>query len=274
MDLQPASAGRSFFAKANDLQSRDLASRLSRAVRARFRRWGAACATFADDPRVVRAWRKGWDPSHFIQMQRWQDEGFRPRVVYDIGAHVGLWSEMCQALFAPEQCVLFEPQREAREKAAARQTPGARWQILGVALGDREESHALHVTRNSAASSLLAPLDSLAQIGETEVGSEKVDVVPLDALAQSKGLPAPDFVKIDVQGFEGRVLAGGSRTLQQARRMVIEVSLHPLYDGQSLVPEVLHTLTGWNFELEDVQETFRQWPGRLWQVDLWLRRTN
>lgn len=229
----------------------------------------------ADDPRVIRAWRKGWDPAHFIQMQRWHDEGFRPRVVYDIGAHVGDWAEMCQALFAPEQCVLFEPQHDAREKAMTRQPPGARWQMLGVALGDREESHALHVTRNSAASSLLAPLEKLTGIGITEeVGHEKVDVVPLDALVESKGLPTPDFVKIDVQGFEGRVLGGGGRTLRQARRMVIEVSLHPLYDGQSLMPEVLHTLAGWDFELEDVQETFRQWPGRLWQVDLWLRRKN
>jgi hypothetical protein len=96
--------------------------------------------------------------------------------------------------------------------------------------------------------------------------------VPLDILAKQQKLPRPDLVKIDVQGFEGRVLAGGEETLRQAKRMVVEVSLHPLYDGQSLMPEILHLLSNWGFVLEDLHETFRQWPGRLWQVDLWLVR--
>jgi FkbM family methyltransferase len=208
-------------------------------------------------------------------LQRWCDEGFRPRVVYDIGAHEGLWSEMCQDIFAPEKCFLFEPLREVREKAIRRRPPPpADWQMLPFALGDHEETQSLHLTRNLAASSLLAPLASeSASVTEIQaVAEEKVQVVPLDTLAASKGLPRPDLVKIDVQGFEGRVMSGGQRTLSQAQRMVVEVSLHPLYEGQSLMPDVLQTLADSGFELDDIQETFRQWPGPLRQVDLWLRR--
>jgi FkbM family methyltransferase len=229
----------------------------------------------ADDPRVWRAWRRHWDAAHFIQLQRWHDEGFRPAVVYDIGAHEGLWSEMCQAIFAPAKCFLFEPQRAVRERACRRQPgPPAAWQVVPVALGDHQETQSLHVTRNAAASSLLTPLASeSAGLGDIQaVAEETVEVRALDELAAALGLPKPDLVKIDVQGFEGRVLAGGARTLAQARRMVVEVSLHPLYDGQSLMPEVLQTLSNWGFELEEVQETLRQWPGTLRQADLWLRK--
>jgi FkbM family methyltransferase len=227
----------------------------------------------ADDPRVIQAWRRKWDSAHYIQLRRWHDEGFRPKVAYDIGAHEGLWSEMCQNIFAPAQCLLFEPQREFQQKAKARQPEGANWEVLPVALGDQETADVIHITQNSAASSLLMPLDGETATAVTRpVGSEKVQVVPLDKLVGARRLPLPDLVKIDVQGFEGRVLAGGRSTLSHAQRLIVEVSLKALYEGQSLMPEVLQTLVGWGFELIDISETFRQWPGRLWQVDLWLQR--
>jgi hypothetical protein len=106
----------------------------------------------------------------------------------------------------------------------------------------------------------------------TSVGEDKVQVIPLDTLVRNQQLPAPDLVKIDVQGFEGRVLGGGKETFSRAQRVIVEVSLHALYQDQSLAPDVLTTLAGWGFELDDIHETFRQWPGRLWQVDLWLKR--
>ena len=265
----------SFFARANNLEARDLPSRISRFVRAKLRRWSAAGMLLADDPRVLQAWKRGWDAPHFIHLHRWREEGFRPEVIYDIGSNEGIWSEMCQHVLEPKACYLFEPQLEFEARAMARQPKaGARWEMLPVALGDREEIEVLHVTQNSAASSLLRPLDATAaSVREIqEVSQNKVSVIPLDTLVKTRGLPLPDLVKIDVQGFEGRVLAGAEATLRHAKRIVVEVSLQPLYQDQSLLPGVLELLVRWGFQLDDINETFRQWPGRLWQVDLWLRR--
>ena len=268
---------RSLLERGNDLQARDLGSRLSRFLRSRLRRCALAAMMFSDDPRILRAWRRGWDGAHYIQLKRWKDEGFQPAVIYDIGANEGFWSEMAQDIFTPKTCLLFEPQPEIYERAVNRAKRfGSTWQVMPVALGDRQETQVLHVTSNQAASSLLPPSRAeSARIGEIRsVGEQKVEVLPLDQLVAARGLPAPDLVKIDVQGFEGRVLAGGAATLRRAQRMVIEVSLHALYDGQSLMPEVLQRVAAWGFELLDINETFRQWPGRLWQVDLWLSRTD
>jgi FkbM family methyltransferase len=277
MHPDSGSPKRRLLVRTNDLAARDWPARLLRYARAKLHHWCTTGMRLADDPRVIRAWRRGWDPQHFLELQRWFDDGFRPRVIYDIGANQGLWSEMVQVLFTPETILLFEPQREVREQALARQRRvGGDWQILPVGLGDRDEIHSLHLTRNRAASSLLAPLAAESSVIDQirEVGQEKVSIMPLDTLVAGKGLPVPDLVKIDVQGFEGRVLAGGQKTLGAARRMVVEVSLQPLYDGQSLMPDVMHTLAQWGFELDDLQETFRQWPGPLRQVDLWLKRTS
>ena len=40
------------------------------------------------------------------------------------------------------------------------------------------------------------------------------------------------LVKMDVQGFEDRVIKGGKETLRKALACILEVSLHPLYEGQ------------------------------------------
>jgi FkbM family methyltransferase len=274
--MQPESvlAKRSFASRSNDLAARDFSSRLSRFLRDQLHKCCAAGTLLSNDPRVWRAWRRHWNGPHYLQLLRWRDEGFQPRVVYDIGANDGLWSEMCQEVFNPSHCLLFEPQSELGQHAIARQPQGAHWQLLSVALGDREQHQELHVTRSAAASSLLRPVASeVSEIPELEaLRTEKVSVSPLDALVESRGLPAPDLVKIDVQGFEGHVLAGGPKTIGRARRLVVETSLQPLYEGQSLLPEVLSTLAGWGFEVDDVQEAFRKWPGPLRQVDLWLRQ--
>lgn len=226
------------------------------------------------DPRSLQAWKRGWDADHYIRLRRWHDQGFRPKIVYDIGAFEGGWAEMCQSIFSPTQCFLFEPQPEYQAKAKARQPLGTDWQVIPVALGESDKSQEMYVTQNSAASSILSPIDGEvpASWGTKSVSRTAVQIASLDGLAEKKSLPLPDLVKIDVQGYEGRVIAGGKNVLSKANRIVVEVSLHAIYHQQSLLPEIAATISEWGFEIEDIHETCREWAGRLWQVDLWCKR--
>lgn len=261
--------------KINDLQRREWRYRVIRGVRHALRCWSRLILTWGDEPRVWRAWRRGWDDEHFIQLIRLRDQGFRPKVIYDIGANVGAWSTMCQALFAPQAIYLFEPQAQclrAIERCCL--SLKAPWKIIPAALGDESRELTLNITHNRAASSLLSPKTDvgLVDIGPASQDMERVQVKRLDDLAEGNGWPPPDLVKIDVQGFEKQVMEGGGRTLAQARYIVVEVSLRPLYEGQALLPEILSAFVRWGFDLVDINETLRRWPaGELWQVDLWLR---
>lgn len=230
---------------------------------------------FADEPRAVRAWRKGWDIDHYIRLSRWHDEGFRPRAIYDIGAHSGAWSEMCHSIFGPVECVLFEPQPELHAAAVQRQRRlNAPWRVLPFGLGDRDETKVLHVTENGAASSLLPPVEEAVAIGwgTATVAQKPVQVLTLNTAFARNQLPPPDLVKIDVQGFEGQVIAGATNVLPQASRLIVEVSLRPIYKNQALLPDILCSLSELGFELEDMNEACREWTGRLWQSDLWMRQ--
>lgn len=276
MASTPVSA-RGYWERVNDLACRDFSCRLTRRLRSCLRHAGERAILLADEPRVIRAWQRGWEAPHFVQLMRWREEGFAPQVFYDIGAHRGLWTEMCQDVFSPQQSHLFEPVPEhladiERRRAAS----GGNWQVWPVALADRAGTTVFHVNRQSAASSVLPPNAAAPHEfwGEAEARQVKVRMETLDALVAERGLPAPDFIKLDVQGLEARVLAGGGRTIRQARRLVVEVSLRPIYEGQALMGDVFQTLSGWGFVLDDAGEALRRWPrGGLWQLDLWLRNT-
>jgi FkbM family methyltransferase len=181
---------------------------------------------------------------------------------------------MCQGIYQPTTCCLFEPQNEYLNQARKRQPPGANWVLLPIALGEVESEATIHLTKNRSASSLLPPLQNdWLQASTTEIGQERVRVLPLDELTQKRQLPLPDLVKIDVQGFEAKVIAGGTSTLRDAQRIIVETSLKPIYQGQPLLPEVLFTLTQCGFRLTDLSDACRSWPNdELWQVDLWFKR--
>jgi len=264
----------SFWQQSNNLANRSMTHRLLRFLRARAFQFCAKASALAQEPRLLAAWRHGWDNDHYRRLLHWRDEGFRPSVVYDIGAHAGGWAEMCQAIYQPKTCYLFEPQNEYLEQARKRQPRGANWILLPIALGEVEHEETLRLTKDPAASSLLPPLpnDGL-KAGTAEIGQEQVRVLPLDELGRRDKLPLPDLVKIDVQGFEAKVIAGGISTLRGAQRIVVEASLNPIYRDQPLLPEVLFKLTQCGFRLTDISDACRSWPSdELWQVDLWFKR--
>lgn len=264
----------SFWQRNNDLANRSLTNRLVRFLRAHAFHFCAKASALAQEPRLLEAWRHGWDNDHYQRLLHWRDEGFRPSVVYDIGAHAGCWAEMCQGIYQPMTCCLFEPQNEYLNQARKRQPPGANWTFLPIALGEMEYEETIHLTKNRTASSLLPPLQNgWLQTETTETGQEHVRVLPLDELVHREKLPLPDLVKIDVQGFEEKVIAGGTSTLGGAQRIVVEASLNPIYRGQPLLPDVLFTVIQCGFRLTDWSDACRSWPNdELWQVDLWFKR--
>lgn len=266
-----------FHRRANDLSERGLGFRCLRYLRAQIRRAANAGVMLADDPRVLRAYSRGWDAPHYLRLLRWRDQGSRPRVIYDIGANRGSWAEMCQSVFQPSEVFLFEPQADFEEKAMARRRPvTAKWRFITTALGDVAGTAELSVSHQRAASSLLSqcagvPADVL---GGNVVNSRTVPVARLDDLAREQAMALPDLVKMDVQGFESRVIAGGQTVLGAAHHLIVEAALRPVYKEQATLPGLMAEIGRLGFQMVDISDAFRSWPtGTLWHVDLWFERT-
>jgi methyltransferase FkbM-like protein len=76
---------------------------------------------------------------------------------------------------------------------------------------------------------------------------ETVEVRRLDEIAGDLWLQDNILVKIDVQGYEDKVILGGERLIARAKLIVVEVSFQTLYEGQPLFDEIYRALTSKGF---------------------------
>lgn len=148
------------------------------------------------------------------------------RVALDIGANVGLWSRDLVKQFT--QVIAFEPVAMFRE-CLERNVFAKNLEIKPIALGDQEGMIKMIITEGNT--------------GHTHVDPNSVNgdikIVKLDSLE----LPVVDYVKIDCEGFEYRVLQGAEQTINRCRPVVvIEQKPHDAYSkdyGQFAAIELL-----------------------------------
>jgi len=76
----------------------------------------------------------------------------------------------------------------------------------------------------------VSALPSSRYLGAEETDLLRVDDVLEEYLSADKG--APLALKMDVQGFEGEVLDGATRSLADIKVIYTEMSLCPLYDRE------------------------------------------
>jgi FkbM family methyltransferase len=99
--------------------------------------------------------------------------------------------------------------------------------------------------------------------------SRNLPMTTLDALQGQSAFPAPDFIKLDVQGYEIEVLRGGELALASAEAVQMEVNLIPIYEGAPLAHEAVEYMADRGFRVYDVGTFFRRpYDAALWQMDM------
>lgn len=135
----------------------------------------------------------------------------------DIGANNGVYSlAMARAVSPTGRVFAYEPAYETRQLLeASRALNGAdNLEVFGSALSDREHTGFLRHGRGS----------ELHALGEANGVGESVTVTTLDAAAAAQGWRQIDLLKIDAEGEEERIIAGGRRLLaEQAPLLMFEI---------------------------------------------------
>jgi FkbM family methyltransferase len=202
----------------------------------------------------------------------------KPGAVLDVGAHLGRTVERIADEFADVPIHAFEPTPQNAAVLRRRMAGFRNVTVHEVALADRAGVLPFFLNRFDATNSLLdnaqGPRSSQTKLAE-HVGRTEVRATTLDDWCDAE-LPAGDLIiKADVQGAEGRVVAGGSRAFAARRvaAMYCEVAFAPLYEGQASFFELHETLTVTHgLALWQIYPLSRDATGRAaWGDALWLR---
>jgi FkbM family methyltransferase len=205
-------------------------------------------------------------PSMQWSLENMRRLGFRPTSVIDIGAYQGEWTVMARKIY-PEAAFLMleaqESQRQVLERVKAQNGSSVDCRIAVLGAQNREEV-GFHVYDDApTGSSVLA-----AQAGAPP-RLIKCRMETLDTILSRERFHMPDFIKIDVQGYELEVLKGGKEALAAAEAIVMEVSLAEMYKGSPLVYEVITFMHERGFQCYDIPTLMRhQLSQKLWQVDM------
>lgn len=181
----------------------------------------------------------------------------RISAVLDIGANSGQYGALLREHGYAGRIVSYEPLPDAYESLQRRRRRDPNWTAVNKAVGDSEGEIEFHVAGNSESSSVLPMLPRHLQAAQDSRTIQKtaVRVTTLDSLLEPLATEKV-LLKIDTQGYENHVLAGGRRLLPGVSLLEIEMSLVPLYEGQALFRELDSKLTGLGFSLVSICDGF------------------
>lgn len=156
----------------------------------------------------------------------WIDQNVGPdQVLWDIGAAVGAYT--LYAARGGARVVSIEPkalsfavmfEHVALNGLLDRVTP------LCAAMSDKVALTTINYDEITAGAAMNALAGSVTIRGEAPTTySQGLLALSMDGLRDLFGAPQPDHVKLDVDGVEGWILAGGPKTLAKVKTLLVEV---------------------------------------------------
>lgn len=167
------------------------------------------------------------------------------KTIIDVGANKGQFAKKILPIFPNANIFCFEPLPESFKELRqwAEKHGEGRIKAYSLALGDTEQT--LEISRHddhSPSSSFLTPTafsEDLFPFTQKR-SSALVEQTTLDTWA--KTIPEFHFsemlIKLDVQGYEDRVIKGGRKTFTRAKACITEVCLDQLYEGQATFRDI------------------------------------
>lgn len=137
----------------------------------------------------------------------------------DVGANIGCTSILLAQL--ARQVTAFEPTPKSFALWQDNLGRSGHGNCVGlpIALGAEDKHTLINYNERNRSGAFVA--DAVQGPGD----SAPIPVRRLDGLFPSLGLPRVDFIKLDVEGYEGRVIEGGWQTIQ-AHRPVLQLELN------------------------------------------------
>lgn len=154
----------------------------------------------------------------------------------DIGAHIGWYTTIASSLVQEGKVIAFEPYPENASslKENLRLNHCLNVQVVETALG--EESGTTTIASSGGDSG------SVTALPWAQEGRSEVPITTLDDVDLNTGIGPAALVKMDVEGWEGHVIRGATKTLSRAKRVLLEINRPALAEAGSSQEEIFDLL--------------------------------
>jgi FkbM family methyltransferase len=192
------------------------------------------------------------------------EKRFKPKVILDIGAAKGYWSLETGRIFSKAEFFMIDPLVESEDSLRSICRNDSRFHYVLTAVGCETGREVMNITPDCDGSSLLE------YYGGGDASKQRsIQVTTIDQLLLEGRIKPPDLVKIDVQGFEMKVLQGGQRLFDSTGVFIIETNLFRFMPECPLAHEIIRFMAERDFFLFDLGGSLRRpYENDLAQLDL------
>jgi len=227
-----------------------LANKIIRAILPKSVRCGNAVVIInSRDPVVSGALTFGiYEKSEIAFMRRVCKPG---QVMIDVGANIGLYTAIAGlALGSAGRVIALEPDPESfhflEKTVHANRLTNAR--LVQAAASDRTGMARLFLSSENRGDNRLY---------ENNLADDSIEIktLRLDDYLEAEGVTTVDIIKIDVQGFEGHVIAGLEKTILRSPRLVMLMEFWPfgLMQAGTPAPGLLQRLANLGLTLYELR---------------------
>lgn len=187
--------------------------------------------------------------------------------IVDIGANKGQFA-LAANEYTSAKIISFEPLSKPAEKFKKIFKNNSNVSLKKIAIGPTKKVSDINVTNNDDSSSFLKVGNLQESIFKSKIiSTESVEVMPLENVINSDEIIQPALLKIDVQGYEQKVIEGCLSLINNFNYIYCECSFVELYKNQALAYEIINQLNELGFNLEGIYNVYYK-DGNLIQADI------
>lgn len=196
-----------------------------------------------------------------LNKQNWLEK-FEIKTIIDVGSNEGQFIQYINQLLPNRKIYAFEPIKACYDKLV-NNTKRLNVTAFNCGLSDNKTTAEMNISNNFVSSSMLA-MDEIHIRNYPESyykNKENIELNRLDDMLVNQQIQKNILLKIDVQGYEDKVIAGGEKTIEETKVVLIESCFQTLYKGQWLFDDIYKYFLNKNFKfmgfLEQSQGQFQ-----------------
>lgn len=156
-------------------------------------------------------------------------------IAFDVGANLGEWAvPLARAVGAKGAVYAFEPVPVLADalRKSFRVNGCSQAFVIEAGIADQTGKGWMEMVMAAGADGALSRLTD-------DFSGEEVDIVSIDDVVRDRKIERLDFLKIDVEGAEPRVLAGAAETIDRFRPKIVFESGHEGTEGRQVIAGAL-----------------------------------
>lgn len=183
---------------------------------------------------------------HVRYLQSLKDQGFEPKVIYDIGSNLLHWTHEAEKIWPQAQIILFDAFQEAEFLYS-------KYSYHLDVLSDEDDKKVIFYQNNlqPGGNSYYREIGHPNSINIFPLSSGRErSTSRLETVVKERDFPLPDLIKIDVQGSELDVLRGAGSILDSCQHLIVELQKTQYNQGAPLVTESLPAIEAMGFKCQ------------------------